>query len=102
MARMQWGVIAMLFILGIVLPANSQQTTNVDSAVVVPLLVNFSGTLASESGKPVTGLAGVTFSLYRESEGGSPLWMETQNIRVDKTGHYSATLGSASAHGIPA
>jgi hypothetical protein len=25
----------------------------------------------------------VTFSLYKDSEGGAPLWMETQNIQPD-------------------
>ena len=64
-------------------------------------MIKFSGTLTDIDHKPLTGTVGVTFSLYKEQTGGAPLWMETQNIKADKNGRYSALLGSASAHGIP-
>jgi hypothetical protein len=51
--------------------------------------------------KPLTGVVGVTFSLYKDQQGGSPLWVETQNVQADATGHYTAMLGSASADGVP-
>src|ERR1700722_10970734 len=63
---------------------------------VVPNIVNYNGALADASGKPLTAISGVTFSLYKDSEGGAPLWMETQNIQPDSRGHFSAKLGSAS------
>ena len=72
------------------------------STVVVPPLVNFSGVLTDVNGKPLTGVAGVTFALYKESQGGAPLWLETQNVYPDKTGHYTVMLGSTSGRGIPA
>jgi hypothetical protein len=34
--------------------------------------------------KPLTGTVGVTFSLYQESQGGAPLWVETQNVHPIK------------------
>jgi hypothetical protein len=68
----------------------------------VPLLVNFSGTLTDLDGKPLTGLAGVTFYLYKDSQGGAPLWMETQNVRPNSAGRYSVMLGSTSSTGLPA
>ena len=83
------------------LPTSAQQqgaTTN----VVVPPLVNFSGVLADVNGKPLTGVVGVTFYLYQEQQGGTPLWMETQNVYADKTGHYKVMLGSTTSTGIPA
>ena len=67
----------------------------------VPQLVNYTGTLSDVNGKPLTGLLGVTFLLYKESQGGAPLWMETQNVHPDKTGHYSVVLGSATSQGLP-
>ncbi len=67
----------------------------------VPTLINFSGTLSDTSGKPLTDVTGVTFLLYKDSEGGAPLWMETQNLHPDKTGHYSVVLGSATSQGLP-
>jgi hypothetical protein len=69
---------------------------------IVPPLVNFSGVLTDLDGKPITGVVGVTFLLYKDSQGGPPLWLETQNVRPDKTGHYTAMLGSASSQGLPA
>jgi hypothetical protein len=68
---------------------------------VVPPVVKFSGVLTDTNNKPLAGTVGVTFSLYQESEGGAPLWVETQNVTPDKTGHYSVMLGSASAQGLP-
>src|SRR5215467_8340685 len=78
----------------------AQNVANTDS--VVPGMIKFAGTLTDIDHKPLTGIVGVTFSLYKEQTGGSPLWMETQNVDLDKNGHYSVLLGSASAHGIPA
>jgi hypothetical protein len=67
----------------------------------VPRLIKFSGVAKDESGKPVTGAVGITFLLYKDEQGGSPLWVETQNVRADETGHYTAMLGSVSADGVP-
>jgi len=68
---------------------------------VVPRVVNFSGTLADANGKPPTAIVGVTFHLYKDEQGGPPLWMETQNVQPDKTGRYTVMLGSASSQGLP-
>jgi hypothetical protein len=67
----------------------------------IPRLIKFSGVAQNETRKPVTGVVGVTFSLYKDQQGGSPLWAETQNVRADETGHYTVMLGSASADGVP-
>ena len=67
----------------------------------VPRLIKFSGLAQDETHKPVSGVVGITFSLYKDQEGGSPLWMETQNVQADATGHYTAMLGSASVDGVP-
>ena len=39
----------------------------------VPPVMQFSGVLQDSAGRPLTGVQGVTFALYREQEGGSPL-----------------------------
>lgn len=80
--------------------AVAQQSTSTGNGVV-PMLVNFSGVLA-ESGKPQTGTVGVTFALYKDFQGGAPLWLETQNVQPDKFGHYSVVLGSTLSGGMPA
>ena len=80
----------------------AQQTATVNSATIVPPLVNFSGVLNGGNGKPLTNITGVTFSLYAEQEGESPLWLETQNVQPDKNGNYTAQLGSTTSQGLPA
>ena len=49
----------------------------------------------------MTTLTGVTFYLYKDSEGGAPLWIETQNVQPDKFGHYAVVLGSSTSQGLP-
>ena len=78
-------------------PLSIGQQTN----SIVPTLVNFSGTLTDANSKPLSGTVGVTFYLYKDQQGGSPLWIETQNVQPDKNGHYSVTLGSTSSQGLP-
>jgi hypothetical protein len=48
----------------------------------------------------LNGTFGVTFALYTEQTGGSPLWLETQNVQTTN-GHYNVMLGSATSHGLP-
>jgi hypothetical protein len=69
---------------------------------VVPPLVKFSGLLMDANHKPLTGTVGVTFALYSSEQGGSPLWLETQNVKPDNTGQYTVMLGSSTSHGLPA
>src|SRR5579863_3359447 len=69
---------------------------------IVPPVVKFGGVLTDVNSKPLTDTVGVTFSLYKDQEGGAPLWMETQNVQPDKAGRYSVMLGSATSHGLPA
>lgn len=61
------------------LPLVAQSAASADS--VVPGMVKFTGALNDSNGKPLTGTVGVTFLLYNEQSGGTPLWMETQNVR---------------------
>ena len=77
----------------------AQTATSTDS--VVPRLVNFSGKILDAQGKPLPGVAGVNFAIYKDQEGGAPLWMETQNIQADKTGHYTVQLGASKSTGLP-
>src|ERR1700691_3373177 len=77
-----------------------QAAVSTSAAAVVPRLVNFSGK-AVDQGKTITGITGVTFSIYSEETGGSPLWMETQNVQADSRGNYTAQLGATKTEGLP-
>jgi hypothetical protein len=81
--------------------AGAQQAEMAASSVVVPRLVNFSGKAGDVGGKIMTGTVGVTFALYKDQEGGSPLWLETQNVQADAKGNYNVQLGATKAEGLP-
>src|SRR5579862_1869300 len=66
-----------------------------------PRLLKFDGTLADISCKPLRGLVGVTMLLYKNEQGGAPVWLETQDVVADSNGHYTMLLGSAAADGMP-
>jgi hypothetical protein len=76
--------------------------TSTPTASALPRLVRFSGTAKDLNGSPLTGVVGITFALYSEQSGGAPLWLETQNVTADSTGHYTALLGSTKTEGLPA
>ena len=63
--------------------------------------MKFSGILFDLNGKPMTGVVGVTFYLYKAEQGGAPVWMETQNVQPDRLGNYSVMLGSTASNGLP-
>jgi hypothetical protein len=42
------------------------------TTALVPTLVNFSGMLSDENGKPLSGNVGVTFFLHKDQQGGAP------------------------------
>jgi len=90
-----WAYSSVLF-LSLLISALAQQ-----SGTAVPSFVNFAGMLSDSNGKALSGTVGVTFALYKEEQGGSPLWVETQNVQADKNGRYSVMLGSTSTTGLP-
>jgi hypothetical protein len=83
-------------------PAAAQQSTAPAAAAsnAVPNLINYSGLLKDSTGRTLTTLTGVTFLLYSDEQGGAPLWLETQNVTPDKTGHYTVLLGSTTSTGL--
>ena len=83
--------------------SSEPMVTTVDSATgtVVPRLVQFSGVIRDAAGKPATGTVAATFSLYELQEGGTPLWVERQNLQLDGQGRYTALLGATQPEGLP-
>src|SRR5258706_2192 len=71
------------------------------SGVPSAQLVKFSGTLNDASGQPLAGVVGVTFAVYKDQTGGTPLWLETQNAQLDAQGNYTVLLGSTTSQGMP-
>ena len=72
-----------------------------DGTTTASRLVSISGVLKDKLGKPLTGVQGITFALYKDQEGGSPLWLETQNVTADAEGRFTALLGATKPEGLP-
>ncbi len=70
-------------------------------ALPVPRLLKFSGVVKDDAGSPRTGVVGLSFSVYKDQQGGSALWMETQNAELDAQGNYTVLLGSTKSEGMP-
>lgn len=81
--------------------AGSAATSAMPPASAVPPLVRFSGVAKELNGSPLTTTTGITFLIYTAQEGGSPLWLETQNVQPDSTGQYSVLLGATRSEGLP-
>ncbi len=75
--------------------AQEQATTS------VPNLIRYGGTLKDASGAPIASATGVAFAIYKQQDGGAPVWMETQNVSTDAGGNYSVLLGSTTATRLP-
>jgi hypothetical protein len=65
--------------------SQAQQAVSTNNSLI-PALVNFSGVLTDVNGKPLTGVVGVTFYLYQEQQGGSPLWIENKRKSGGESG----------------
>jgi hypothetical protein len=81
--------------------AETAQSPRGQALVTPQRLMRVAGVIKDESGQPATGSMSVTLSLYKEEQGGAPLWAETQNITVDSAGHYITFLGVNSKGDVP-
>jgi hypothetical protein len=79
------------------------QCTNDANACVpgVPHFVKVTGALKTMPKPTPTGVQAIRFVVYGQETGGTPLWQETQNIKLDDQGHYEVMLGSNTTDGIP-
>jgi hypothetical protein len=81
--------------------ANAVQSADA-AGTSIPQIVSFSGTLRGFDGNSASGVVGITFALYKEEQGGRPLWLETQNVTLDDAGRFSVKLGASTPEGLPA
>jgi hypothetical protein len=97
MKRLAW----QCMIFALCLSSGLAQQTSTSNSVSVPHLVRFAGLIKDMAGQPLTGTVGVTLALYRDQEGGAPLWLEIQNVTVDNGGRYTVSLGATKTDGLP-
>jgi hypothetical protein len=96
------GQFAMTIICALVTMARGAAAQNVPplaapaqaSPAGLPRLIAMSGTLVDAGGYPQPGIATLTFALYADEQGGTPLWSETHSVQADDRGRYTVRLGS--------
>jgi trimeric autotransporter adhesin len=94
--------LAFAFLVAAVLPARMiSQQISASQPTAVPHLVNFSARATDERQQPIAGVAGITFSIYKDQYAGAALWIETQSVATDKAGNFTAQLGATKAGGMP-
>ena len=100
---MRYVSVATLAIVFAIAPAQRlrAQVAQSTSVVPVPRLVSVTGVYQPADGQPPPAGTVVTLLIYADEHGGTPLWQETQNVVLDKSGRYSLLLGAAQADGIP-
>jgi len=68
----------------------------------IPLVIKWSGALkANVDPSPLPTTVQATFTIFKDQEGGAPLWLEEQTIQLDRMGRYSVGLGSNYPEGVP-
>ena len=86
------------------LPLMAQTAANVPAstaATAVPPLVPYAGVARDSANKPLKGPVDATFLIYKEQEGGSPVWVESQTAVADNEGHFQVQLGATAVNGLP-
>src|SRR5260370_34330469 len=95
-----WLLLVLLLWISSQLQAQQQAPTTAPQTGV-PRLIKFAGSATSAEGKALSGTVGITFAIYQDQQGGAPLWMETQNVTLDRSGHYTALLGATKPDSRP-
>jgi len=82
-------------------PQTAATLVAASAPTAVPSLVPDTGVALGGEGKPLAGETGVTFQIYKEETAEEPLWVETQSVAIDPTGHYKVQLGANTPNGLP-
>jgi len=94
------GSIVCTCILTLSLAAQQPSAPAGTAPTAVPRLVKFNGAV-TDATLIKAGEVGITFALYQDENSGAPLWIESQNVRLDERGRYTVQLGASKAEGMP-
>jgi len=94
------GSILCICILTLSLAAQQPFAPAAAAPTAVPRLVKFNGAV-TDATLIKAGEVGITFALYQDENGGAPLWIESQNVRLDERGRFTVQLGASKAQGVP-
>jgi hypothetical protein len=67
-----------------------------------PRVLKFNASLASDfASRFEPGVVALTFSIYKERDDETPLWIGTQNVTIDENGRFTVLLGEDDKDGVP-
>jgi len=101
MLRSTLGAVVGVLCLWVTAGAQAAQGPAVPPAASVPRLVRVDGQFVPASGLPPAAMEVVTLALYASDSDATPVWEETQEVRVDAQGRYAVFLGATSVEGLP-
>src|SRR2546425_419851 len=78
----------------------SSSSSSSSPSVSVPRLITLSGTYRPSEGQPIGHSESVTFAIYTDEVGGTPLWQETQVVEPEASGRYTVLLGATLPDGV--
>src|SRR5262245_49778733 len=81
--------------------AKAKVSESAGKSGTVRRIVALKGVLKDRNKRPMAGVTGVRFALYKDQEGGAPLWTEIQNLELDEQGRYSVLVGATQGEGVP-
>ena len=90
-------VLVVLFILFVLSAISRAQQPATSAALSYSLQRDVEGCRGSRASVDDRGRP----SIYKQQDGGAPVWMETQNVTTDANGNYTVLLGSTTATGLP-
>jgi hypothetical protein len=85
-----------LIVLPYVAAQTAAPTLAASALTAVPPLVPYSGQVEGR-----TAQSSANFLIYKDQTGGEPLFVESQVLSFDPTGHYKVQLGAANPRGLP-
>ena len=94
-------IASVVLLCGFLTGISAQQAPTTAPLTTVPRLVRISNAFHPANGLATSPVEGITLSIYREEQGGAPLWHETQNVNVDSEGRYSVLMGATLNDGMP-
>ncbi len=100
MSRARFGAVGWLLCVALSPVLHGQQTPAAPAASV-PRVVRVDGQFVPGNRLPPDAVEVVTLSLYASELAETPLWEETQQVRMDAQGRYAVFLGATSAEGLP-
>src|SRR5262245_57329232 len=81
--------------------SQSSSSSTSSSSVSIPRLITLNGTYRPPEGQAIGHAESVTFAIYADESGGTPLWQETQVVEPEASGRYTVLLGSTLPDGVP-